>query len=955
MSSVIVKNACALLYSKLQLCVVGEPLKNNEALVEAVKGFQVPIVYSSSGLELIDKGDDLCTIFIVEEFEGETLSDLLKSGQKVLGPTIVSQYAKQKAMRSLPFEGCKLAFIGFEKDVEKQMMEIIIKNGGDITEPDDIECTHIVVGKGFSLDTQTFPREDVKSVKIVIDEWCWVSAQMGVKLEERIFTYKALKDETKEMTNSIHCLYSTSMKGLMIAMSGVRPRKRAELSNLVHYMGGRIMTGLRITETTHLVATSSAVNAEKYQYAAGSGIPIMTVDWVEKAWEQRKDANYNATNEELMKYKMLPFVGCKLVFTGYRKEEELHMIDVAVKNGGVISNPSHCTHVVVEDGASVDSVGFGPKARIVRNEWFWECVQMEVKVREKNYIFENPCITSSQLVMPIRGNKRKRLESVAHQLAIESQEHDFFNVYSDYKRRPTEERLSISGSFLDATFSPDKTLENSMENELDNRMKSPLIDMRSLSPRQQVCMELCQTENNYVGILHTIITVFMEELQNDGTLLAPAEIKIIFGNLPPIYEVHQQIRKRLTEVIHSWSEDHSIGDLIFNCANDLLKSYPPFVNFFEESKSMLATCDAEKPRFHAFLKRCQSKPECGRQTLQELLIRPVQRLPSIILLISDILKHTPKSNPDHQSLERAIQALRDVMTHINEDKRKTEGQMKMFDVFNDIENCPPQLLSSLRVLISKTDVLEVTDLLTKKGGAITLFLFNDVLEVCKKNKANHNNTFKSPGVVSLASNTLKHKSHKHSTLIYLRDIKRIVDVVDTDEFKNIFAIVFRSQEDTIENLLAFKLVENDKEITEKESIKKEFISTLCRQLAHSLCKADTESLIICLEPQQIDLHVNDATGNLLTKALKSTKSKLGRALSMRKTPTKRGLSRAVSTIISPLRHFGTPSHHYSNIKLSSVTNLTELAPSGSRLSPSPVGGKKMRNSSSLGVNSTLYL
>ena len=30
---------------------------------------------------------------------------------------------------------------------------------------------------------------------------------------------------------------------------------------------------------------------------------------------------------------------------------------------------------------------------------------------------------------------------------------------------------------------------------------------------------------------------------------------------------------------------------------------------------------------------CLSKPECGRQTLQELFIRPVQRLPSVILLL----------------------------------------------------------------------------------------------------------------------------------------------------------------------------------------------------------------------------------------------------------------------------------------------------------------------------------
>lgn len=57
-------------------------------------------------------------------------------------------------------------------------------------------------------------------------------------------------------------------------------------------------------------------------------------------------------------------------------------------------------------------------------------------------------------------------------------------------------------------------------------------------------------------------------------------------------------------------------------------------------------------------------------------------------LSSDILKHTPKSNPDYVELERALKAIKEVMTHINEDKRKTEGRLALFDIFNDIDNCP---------------------------------------------------------------------------------------------------------------------------------------------------------------------------------------------------------------------------------------------------------------------------
>ena len=69
----------------------------------------------------------------------------------------------------------------------------------------------------------------------------------------------------------------------------------------------------------------------------------------------------------------------------------------------------------------------------------------------------------------------------------------------------------------------------------------------------------------------------------------------------------------------------------------MMKAYPPFINFFEFSKETVEKCDKQKPRFHAFLKISHSKPECSRQTLTELLIRPVQRLPSMILLLTGML------------------------------------------------------------------------------------------------------------------------------------------------------------------------------------------------------------------------------------------------------------------------------------------------------------------------------
>lgn len=41
-------------------------------------------------------------------------------------------------------------------------------------------------------------------------------------------------------------------------------------------------------------------------------------------------------------------------------------------------------------------------------------------------------------------------------------------------------------------------------------------------------------------------------------------------------------------------------------SKDLVKAYPPFVNFFEMSKDTIVRCEKQKPRFHAFLKVCET-------------------------------------------------------------------------------------------------------------------------------------------------------------------------------------------------------------------------------------------------------------------------------------------------------------------------------------------------------------
>lgn len=427
-------------------------------------------------------------------------------------------------------------------------------------------------------------------------------------------------------------------------------------------------------------------------------------------------------------------------------------------------------------------------------------------------------------------------------------------------------------------------------------------------------------------------------MPEEEALLNNTELKLIFGNLPPIYETHSRMLEELRWASAHWTEDTSIGNIFLNYATDLVKAYPPFVNFFETMKEALIQCDESKPRFHAFLKVCQTRPECGRQSLQELLIRPVQRLPSISLLLSDILKHTAKLNPDHAALEKALASIRDVITNINEDKRKTEGMVVMFNIYDQIDKCPADLVSSHRNFVAKCEVQQLSEGLSGRGDTLVFFLFTDTLEVCKKPKPKKgsNNSLKSPitanglpphGTCTKPSGS--HNTHKlpykHVRLIHLSTIRKVIDIKETDDLHNVFAIVCRNNlevnknnQELKEDLYYFTILDDD-------ANKMNFLRTLCRQMANTVCQADADSFLACLDGQQLNIKGTDSnTGGTLSKAsfyklAEKTRMKVGRAFSFNKTP----LKRAVSSMMSPFGSSAnlTPSSQLAQMRLASCNNI----------------------------------
>lgn len=115
---------------------------------------------------------------------------------------------------------------------------------------------------------------------------------------------------------------------------------------------------------------------------------------------------------------------------------------------------------------------------------------------------------------------------------------------------------------------------------------------------------------------------------------------MIFSNFSLLYTTHKELLKKLIETGRQIVADANNADytrfskIFIHFEPIFLAIYAAFVNRFEITNAVFEVLEKNNSKFAAFLKKCQELPECKRQSLKELLIKPIQRLPSISLLLN---------------------------------------------------------------------------------------------------------------------------------------------------------------------------------------------------------------------------------------------------------------------------------------------------------------------------------
>ncbi|KAM4612901.1 rho guanine nucleotide exchange factor 25 [Polymixia lowei] len=248
-----------------------------------------------------------------------------------------------------------------------------------------------------------------------------------------------------------------------------------------------------------------------------------------------------------------------------------------------------------------------------------------------------------------------------------------------------------------------------------------------------VLTELIETEKMYVEDLGLIVEGYMASMANQGV---PEDMKgkdkIVFGNIHQIYD---------------WHKDYFLGELE-KCLG--------------EPDSLAHLFIKHERRLHMYVVYCQNKPKSEhivseyietyfedvrqqlghRLQLNDLLIKPVQRIMKYQLLLKDFLKYYDKAGRDIADLERAVEVMCFVPKRCNdmmnvgrlqgfEGKITAQGKLLQQDTFSvsEQENSFLSRPKERRVFLFEQLVIFSEPIDKKKGFSLPGYTFKNSIKV----------------------------------------------------------------------------------------------------------------------------------------------------------------------------------------------------------------------------------
>ncbi|EMC94211.1 hypothetical protein BAUCODRAFT_26388 [Baudoinia panamericana UAMH 10762] len=266
--------------------------------------------------------------------------------------------------------------------------------------------------------------------------------------------------------------------------------------------------------------------------------------------------------------------------------------------------------------------------------------------------------------------------------------------------------------------------------------------------RQEVISEIMYTERDFVKDLEYLRDFWIKPLRTADISPIPEHrrekfIRTVFSNCQEVHSVNARMASALTRRQQQSPVVYNVGDIFL----DFVGQFNPFVKYganqlfgkfeFEKEKS-------SNPAFARFVEETERLKESRKLELNGYLTKPTTRLARYPLLLDNVLKYTSDDNPDREALPRAIAAVKETLTRVNEESGKAENHYNLMSLnaqlkWGTIPHMDLKLTEETRQLIFKSNLKKAP---TSEAADVTAYLFDHAVLLVRVKMVNKRDEMK---------------------------------------------------------------------------------------------------------------------------------------------------------------------------------------------------------------------
>ncbi|KAL0985059.1 hypothetical protein UPYG_G00152370 [Umbra pygmaea] len=218
------------------------------------------------------------------------------------------------------------------------------------------------------------------------------------------------------------------------------------------------------------------------------------------------------------------------------------------------------------------------------------------------------------------------------------------------------------------------------------REHAPAETLKELSKketkRQEVINELFATEHAHVRMLSVLLNVFCRPLEREE-LMTTTELAAIFPSLDEIIDLHYAFYENLKKLRQDKFIVKTIGTTLLSRfagteGEWFQKLTSRFCSHQTWALELLKSKQKKEPRFHAFILEAESRPQCRRLQLKDIIPTEMQRLTKYPLLLENIAKCTEEGS-EKENIHESAECCKKILNHVNEEVKQMENLLTLKD------------------------------------------------------------------------------------------------------------------------------------------------------------------------------------------------------------------------------------------------------------------------------------